>query len=627
MYHNFTRVLKRLCLSMAALLACWAIWSASDPQRSFSGTGERTTPAATAPRVGEKPAAPQDPVIGSTISGFKLVRTDDTLFQMADQKQQVLIVAFVGVECPLANLYFPRLNELAEQFKNQSVGILAINSNAQDSLPQLRAQVFRHKAMFPVLKDAGNRVADLFQASRTPEAFVLDAARKVCYRGPIDDQYGYRVRRQSPGRTYVVDAVTAVLAGQPVQTTTVAVEGCHIGRKPAPRADAPAPQLSARVTWYRDVLPIVQTHCQECHRAGEIGPFALKDYDEVSNWAETIKEVVLEKRMPPWTADPAHGEFINDPSLTPEEVNTLVAWVDNGAPAGDPATAPAERQFHDGWNIGQPDAIFSMPRSFKIKSNGNVSYQYFVVSEVFTEDKWVQAVECRPGNRAVVHHILALLDTPGKRRSRQNGLDRGFFAASAPGSSHVIFPEGQAKRIPAGSQIVFQVHYTPNGTEQEDLSSMGVVFAKGPPRQEVHTYGLAYPHFLIRAGEADHVETHSIRLPADLEVTTLFPHLHLRGKSFEYRVEFPDGRKQVLLSVPRWDFNWQQHFRFKQPVFLPRGAKLTITAHWDNSADNPNNIFPLTDVHWGDQTWEEMFIGYADYVTPLPAARDTGAGG
>lgn len=596
---------RKSCICFAVLLACWSLRQLALLRPADSLAAE-PAPAAEAPvKPGER-----DVVLGTKIADFKLLRTDDTQFQLSAQTQKVLVVAFVGVECPIANLYFPRLSELVERFKDQSVAIVAINSNEQDSLLQVRDQAFKHKAAFPVLKDPGNRVADLFHAHRTPEVFVLDAERKVRYRGPIDDQYGYRYRRQSPGKTYVIDAVAALLAGKPVESAAVPVEGCIIGRKRTPQA-------GSTVSFYKDILPILQARCQQCHRAGEIAPFALKDYDEVSNWAETIKEVVLDKRMPPWTADPTHGEFINDPRLSPTETATLVSWVDSGAPAGNPADKPPERQFNDGWNIGEPDAVYSMPTPFKVKAQGSVGYQYFVVSEVFKEDKWVQAVECRPGNRAVVHHILALLNTPGQKRGRQNGLDRGFFAASAPGSSHVIFPARQAKKIPAGSQIIFQMHYTPTGTAQEDQSRMGVVFAKEPPQQEVQTYGLAYPRFQIKAGEADHVETHSIRLPADLEVTTLFPHLHVRGKSFEYAVEFPDGRKDVLLSVPRWDFNWQQHFRFKKPVLLPRGTKLTITAHWDNSANNPNNIFPLTDVRWGDQTWEEMFIGYVDYVSPV----------
>lgn len=549
-------------------------------------------------------------LLGKRIPQFEAVTIDDTTFHSNAQSEQVLVVAFMGVQCPLANLYFPRMQEIADRFDGKSVAFVAVNSNEQDSLADVRRQAkVAHKVKFPVLKDAGNKLADLFGADRTPEVFILDRDRTVRFHGMFDDQYGYLHRRQSPTENYVVDAIEAMLAGKKVVLAETQLEGCHIGRKRKPRS-------KTEVSYYRDVLPILQSRCQECHREGEIGPFALDDYEEVSNWAETIKEAVLEKRMPPWPAAPGAGPFTNDLSMSDDEVATLVRWVDHGCPEGDHADKPPAREWGEGWRIGKPDRIFRMPKEIPLPATGVLPYLYFVVSDVFDEDRWVQAIEFHPGDREVVHHILALLQDPDNRRNTQDGLRRGFFGAAAPGSTYVRFQPGHAKRIPAGSRIVFQMHYTPNGTKTTDRSEMGVIFAKEPPEYEVKTYGLADTDIRIKAGEANHRVVKTMELDRDLTLTALMPHMHLRGKSFTYELIHPNGRSETLLHLPRWDFNWQHQYFYEEPRVLKKGSTLKITGYWDNSADNPNNVFPLVDVRWGDQTWDEMFIGYVNYSVP-----------
>lgn len=554
--------------------------------------------------------------VGAVIPAFSSSATDNTTFHSADHKEQVLVVAFLGVECPLANLYAPSLAELAKHYQGKSVAFIAVNSNAQDTLEQTRAQARNNGLTFPVLKDAGNVVADLFGAERTPEVFVLDAQRTVRYRGMLDDQYGYRERRSAPTKKYVANAVDALLKSETVPLAETQVQGCHIGR-------VTKASETAKTSYYRDVLPILQKRCQQCHRKGEIGPFALSDYEVVRNWGATIRDAVAERRMPPWPADRKIGTFSNDISLSDQEIKAITEWVDDGCPEGDNAEKPPAKQFVDGWNIGKPDRTFNMPETYHVPATGVIEYKNFVVSPVFTKDTWVQAVECRFGNRSVVHHMLVLLDFPKDHARSQDGLTNGFFAAGAPGSTYFTFPKGYAKKIPKGARLRFQMHYTPNGTAGEDLSKFGIVLAKGNSFREVQTFALGKPDILIPAGDADHVEFASQPVPAEITLTTLMPHLHVRGKSFAFFLERPNGQREPLLSLPRWDFNWQYQYELAEPLTIPKGSKLVVEAHWDNSANNPNNIFPLVDATFGEQTFDEMFIGYINAI-PAKLVADAG---
>jgi peroxiredoxin len=416
--------------------------------------------------------------VGRTIPPFSVSAVDSTTFHSADHQEQVLVVAFLGVECPLANLYAPTLAGLAKHYHGKSVAILAVNSNAQDTLEQARSQARANGLTFPVLKDAGNVVADLFGAEKTPEVFVLDAQRTVRYRGMLDDQYGYRERRSTPTKTYAIDAVDALLKSETVAVAETPVQGCHIGR-------VTKPSETAKTSYYHDVLPILQNRCQQCHRKGEIGPFALSDYEAVRDWGPTIREAVAERRMPPWPADHKIGKFTNDCSLTDREIASITQWVDEGCPPGDPGEKPPAKEFVSGWNIGKPDNVYSMHEKFHVPATGVVDYKTFAISPVFTKDTWVQAVECRVGNHSVVHHMLVLLDFPKDQSRSQDGLVKGFFAAGVPGATHCVFPDGYAKKIPKGARLKVQMHYTPNGTPADDQSKFGIVLAKGNSFREI----------------------------------------------------------------------------------------------------------------------------------------------
>jgi hypothetical protein len=387
-------------------------------------------------------------------------------------------------------------------------------------------------------------------------------------------------------------------------------------------ADAP-------VTFNKDVLPILQRECQTCHRPGEIGPMPLLTYQGTRPWAKAIKSAVLSRKMPPWFADPAHGQFANDRSLSPADLKILVDWADAGAPEGDAKDRPAPVRWVDGWNIPQPDLVVQMPVEYQVPASGTVEYTYIIVPTGFKEDKWVQAMEVRPSNRAVVHHANIYIRRPGSPWLRRYPAGVAFVpdeqknsstagaplldenvAGFTPGKQTVILTPGEAKLIPAGSDIVFQIHYTPNGKAVKDRTSIGFVFAKTPPEKRVARIYAANTTFTIPPGATDYRVEASVTLQAESLLVSLKPHMHLRGKSMEFRAVYPTGEKEILLSVPRYDFNWQLEFIMAQPKVLPKGTRLEVTAAFDNSMNNPYNPDPAKEVRWGDQTWQEMAIGY-----------------
>jgi peroxiredoxin len=564
-----------------------------------------------APAIADEVAA--DTPLGKVIEDFELADFRGKTFRLAEHDEaKAIVLAFTGTECPLARLYAPRLAELAAEYERGEVVFVAIDSNVQDSVTELAHFARVHGIDFPVLKDVGNTVADRLGAERTPEVFVLDGDRRVRYAGRIDDQYDIGVKRSAAEHTYLKDAIEAVLAGRDVATPRVEAVGCVIGRVRDQRAEA-------EVTYANQIARILQRHCVECHREGEIAPFALTNYEEVYGWAEMIDEVVREQRMPPWHADPAHGKFLNDARLSEEEKQLIHDWMVAGAPLGDESQVPPPREFPDtdGWRIGKPDLVIPIAdKPFQVPAEGAVDYQYFVVDPGFTEDKWIQAAECRPGNREVVHHIIVFTRAPGAPEDEQPGTIRNdWLAATAPGAEVMKLPTGLAKFVPAGSKLVFQMHYTPNGSPQEDMSKLGLIFAEPQTvRREVGTWRAVNTKFRISPHEANHVVEADHTFNRDAFILGLFPHMHLRGKSFRYVAQYPDGREEVLLNVPRYDFNWQTSYILAMPKLMPKGTTLHCTAVFDNSEENLANPDPSATVRWGEQTWEEMMIGYFSMV-------------
>jgi len=553
----------------------------------------------------------QEKRIGRTLDEFTLRDYRGKQFSLSDYAdKQIVVLAFLGTECPLAKLYAPRLADLHKRYGDRGVAFLGINANVQDSITEIAAHARRHELSFPVLKDVGNRLADRLGAVRTPEIFVLDKHRVVRYWGRIDDQYQVGgVIHDEPRRHDLARALDEMLIGWPVSKKVTEACGCHIGR-------VQSPNENGAVTFSSQIARIFNRRCVECHREGQIAPFALTQYKEAAGWAEMIDEVVEENRMPPWHASGRHGDFANDRRLTPQEKRLIHQWVVDGAPEGNRSQAPDLPQFAEGWDLPRkPDMVIPMSRRpFEVSAEEPVNYQYFEIDPGFREDKWIKAIQCRPGNYAVVHHILLFI------RRGQNRFDQGegYLGVYVPGMRSQVFPDGMAKFVPAGTKLMMQVHYAPVGTRQQDLSHIGFLFADpdevkyGVVSASVGTRSLHIP-----AGAADHqVQAATSELKTEIQILSMMPHMHFRGKSFSYELVRESGGRETLLDVPRYDPNWQTAYHLSQPLRLPVGSKLRCRAVYDNSAANLNNPDPTVAVRFGPKTEDEMMFGYFDYAVP-----------
>jgi hypothetical protein len=387
-------------------------------------------------------------------------------------------------------------------------------------------------------------------------------------------------------------------------------------------------------TYYKDVAPILRQHCQSCHRAGQIAPFALETFEQARKYASGIAKATQNKAMPPWFADPCCGQFSNDPSLNPQEIATLAAWADAHAPVGNPSDAQPAKRWAQGWSIDQPDVVFSMPLAKQLPAHGDVPYQYIILPTNFKQDRWARMSEIRPGNRSVVHHAVAYIREPGSKwlsgapvgkafsaddltdpAQRRDAMwtDSDILLVYAPGSSPDEWPQGYAKYVPAGSDIVLQMHYAVHGGQAaEDKSSVGLVFSKTPPVKRVLTLQLTNDRFSIPPGDPNYRVEVQGTIPNDALLLSFFPHMHLRGKSFEYNIVQMHGRIRTLLKVPHYDFYWQLSYRLKTPIPLAAGTRLQAVAEFDNSAGNVHNPDPTATVKWGEQTWAEMMVGFFD---------------
>ncbi len=537
-------------------------------------------------------ALPQDQkqapaIVDAAKAGIGRTFTDSAV-AAALQDVKVLVVAFSGPDCPVSKLYKPRLDRLTKDYAPKAVRLLTVSS-------------------------ADKGFVALFGPDRTTETFVLDSKAALRYRGAVDDQYGIGYAKSAPTANYLVDAIEALLAGKTPPVAATEAPGCLVEKSGAPAARSSS---SAKITFHKDVEPIFQKRCVECHRPGEVGPFSLLKYEKAKSSAKQIKEVVVKRRMPPWHADPKYGEWKNDRHLSLKEIDTIADWVDAGAPQGDPKDAPPAMKFVDGWQIGTPDAVYSIPKKERVPAEGSIPYRNLFVPTGLKEDKWVQAVEVRPTARSVVHHVLVFVVFPLNRLKEQPKIDglNGWVGIYVPGEGPMVFPEGTGKYVPAGATLAFQLHYTATGEAAEDQTQIGLIWTKQRPKQDVVTTSATNTMIRIPAGAADHPQEASFTFPHDAKLLSLLPHMHVRGKAFKYVATLPDGKEQVLLDVPHYDFNWQTCYRLKEPMALKRGTTIRAYARFDNSKNNPFNPDPTKEVRWGQQTWEEMLVGYLDYI-------------
>ncbi len=551
---------------------------------------------------------------------------DDVKFRTLDGKElslgsfkdrKGLVIIMTSATCPVSKRYLPSVTKLAAELKEQGLGMLLVNALGSEKPEDIRAQLAAAGLSAPYAHDSDKRLTAALGARTTTEVFLLDPARTLIYRGALDDQYGVNYNLEAPKHPYLRDAVAALLRGEKPALQATAAPGCEL--------DLPTPADGAKtttVTYHRDVARILQQNCVSCHRDDGIAPFALDDLDEVKDRAKVIRRVVSEGTMPPWFAgtdkQSAWNPWANDCSLSPRDRADLLSWIDsNDRPAGDPAHAPLKRTYPSEWSIGKPDLVIPLSRAYDIKADGFMPYAHDVVQTELKEDRWVAAYEILPSERDVVHHVIVRVHSPGSKVTQADEGREGYWAAYVPGNGSAVYPEGFARKLPAGARVSFQIHYTPSGKAKKERLKMGLVFAKAPPTYEVRTAPLANHRLSIPPGAARHVETHSQRVPFDMPVMGFMPHMHVRGAAFRYEVTYPDGKAETLLDIPRYDFNWQLRYEYRSPKLIPQGSVMKITAVFDNSAGNKANPDPTKHVRWGSQTVDEMMIGYVEYFRPL----------
>jgi thiol-disulfide isomerase/thioredoxin/mono/diheme cytochrome c family protein len=546
------------------------------------------------------------------------------------------VVAFLSFECPVSNSYAAPLAELAREYGPKGVSFIGLVPG--DTPPiEVEKQAKEFRFGFPVYKDDGFAAADALKAATTPEVFVLDRHSMLRYRGRIDNGYQARLRKNPQVTSHdLKNALDDLLAGKPVRTPATPSVGCPIVR------ERPAPVANAAVTYHRDVAPIMQAHCQTCHRAGEVGPFSLTSYKQAVNWAADIKDYTGDRRMPPWKPAEASHAFADDRRLSDKDIATLAAWVDAGMPEGDPKDAPPPAKFINGWQLGPPDLILTPPTDFTVGPSGTDLFRCYALPTGLHEDKYVVAYEVRPGNPRVVHHTLNFIDTSGRGRtlerdqqdkdkdaaelpdhgpgySRRMGvgfLPRGGIGGWAPGQQPHVVPDGVGFYLPKNSDLVIQVHYHRTGRVESDRTQVGLYFAKKPVERTIEPVVISPKlgnvlNFLIPPGVQEYPIKGSIWLAEDCTVYSVMPHMHLIGRRIKVTMTPPGGQPETLISIKDWDYNWQETYYFKEPFRVKAGTRFDIEGVYDNSRNNPfNPSDPPQMVRFGEQTTNEMCFGF-----------------
>ncbi len=551
--------------------------------------------------------AADEVTIRKGVPAFSLPATGSRTLTLPDDAPAT-VVCFLGTECPLARLYAPRLQKVADQYASRGVVLLGIDSNLQDTLAEVESFRKSNNLRFDIGMDYDQKVASALGAERTPEVVVLDRNHAIRYRGRIDDQYLPGVVKPQATVSELTDALDAVLAGEPVSVERTQAVGCLIGKPRQAKSDS-------NVTYTGQIAKIFNAHCVECHRSGEIAPFAMTDYEELRGWGDMIVEVINDGRMPPWHAAPSHARLRNTRSMPESDKQLVRDWVANGLPYGNRDELPPVPETKSQWHLPrQPDLEVRMRETpYEVPAEGTVEYQYFVVDPQLKEDRWISAAQVIPGNPGVVHHAIVFIRPPDDVEVR--GVS--WLTAYVPGQRHNPLPEGSARRIPAGSKLVFQMHYTPNGQPQTDITRVGMLFVDPETvTNEVTTLMAINQGFEIPPNVANFPVTGRLtRFPKDGKLLAVSPHMHVRGKAFELFTD-RNNEKQILVDVPRYDFNWQHTYVLDEPIDLSTIDALEFIARYDNSTGNPVNPNPNTVVTWGDQTWEEMAVAFFEVSQP-----------
>jgi peroxiredoxin len=595
---------------------------AAQPAKELAAATPANTTASTAAdaplRQGPRRLIPGDHGVGRMVPDLQFTDINGRSFHLSDYSDRpAVVIAFTNTTCPISKKYSPSLAAIEKRYAASNVQFIYINPTASDKPASVAAAIATQGFAGPYVRDNTGAAARAVGATHTTDVIVLDARRTVIYRGAVDDQYGFEYSLDAPRNEYLKLAIQSTLDRRPLLVAATEAPGCPLDLEQA--------NSTSEITYHNRISRILQSRCMECHREGGAAPFALDSYENVVAQAGAIRQAVERGVMPPWFAaraekgQPSH--WANDKSLSDQEKSDLLGWLSHGRTAGDPADAPLSREFPDGWRIGQPDHVVQLPKPLPVKATGVMPYQDVIVETGLTEDKWVKAMEIRPTAPGVVHHVVVFLLPPANRsreeEDRKAGDDEsgGFYVAYAPGHDPLVLTDGFGKKLPAGSRLKFQMHFTPNGTATEDQTRLGIRFSDTEPAHLVHVAGIANPKLSIPPGADNHPVTASQEIHSETTVMAFFPHMHLRGKAFRYEATFPDGRKQMLLDVPRYDFNWQLSYRLAEPVQLPKGSTINLTAWYDNSKNNPANPDPGRTVTWGPQTFDEMMIGYIEYYS------------
>jgi peroxiredoxin len=553
---------------------------------------------ASATQTATRPAQP------ATIDNFMLADTDymgHELYRMTDAQAIVIVTHANG--CPIVRNLAPALRELTAKYEGKGVRFLMLNSANQDSMAAIAEEKAEFGFNVPILKDANQLVGEQLGVTRTAEFIVVDPKTwKITYRGPMDDRLDYGVQKAVATHTWAADAIDATLAGRPAMAATKQSPGCLI--------DFPSRTQASKISYAKDVAPILETKCVACHIEGGIGPFAMTSYVMVKGFSPMIREVIRTDRMPPWNVDAHVGKFADDKSLKPSEIKTIVHWIEQGGPRGDgPDPLAKPRQAVAQWPLGKPDLILEIP-AYTIPASGVVDYQRPVMANPLTEGKWVKASSFVVNQRQAVHHFLTgyMKEMPkdGVGNESRWGASMGGYAV---GAESTLWPTNVGTYLPPGGAIGVQAHYTPFGKEVTDKSLLGLYFYKDGEKPDLvmRNSVIVDPTISIPAGAARHKETAYLEFPKEALLYSAFPHAHYRGYASDLWIEYSNGEKKRLLAMPRYDFNWQREYTFAEPVKVPAGARLIANYWYDNSAQNPANPDPKRQVTWGDQSWEEMF--------------------
>jgi Redoxin len=547
------------------------------------------------------PAAPPAP--GDVVANISFKDTHYLNRSLDDlHAAKAIVVVFADTGCPLVARYGPTLKQIDADFRDKGVRMVALFSETEEPIAGIAAYGVKHGWSFPCGQDVDGKCATALGATRTPEVIVLDAERKLRYRGRIDDQYRPGGTLPKPTHAELRDALEDVLNGRDVKITFAPADGCPITMPAAKKPDA-------AINFAEHVAPILQKHCQDCHRPGTVAPFSLIDYHQVTSRAKAIAETVRAGQMPPWYGAPQHSEFVNRRGMSPKEKDTLLTWLASDRPAGDLSKAPPPPPPATDWRIGTPDITIDAPQH-DIPESGDVPYHYAILPYVFLHDTWVEAVEIKPESPKVLHHCNIAYAKLGESFSVNN-----FITGAVPGGEAMTLPPGVCVKIPAGAVIIAQIHYVSIGEAAKCRIRVGLKYARQPVEKQLRLAYVATTRYTIPPGAPAHPVSASRTLPCDAVGIGLFSHMHVRGRDMTFLAHTPDDKTENLLVVPNYNFDWQHAYRWEYGAKkLPQGTRLECVAHYDNSDFNPFNPDPKATVHDGQQTKDEMLNGFVFYV-------------